>query len=283
MEVPPGRLELNRILVAHPEIMMVLKFGQTEIEGIPAPAILQGSTRVGFTDVLVDANGVVRRGLLFLDDGTTFYQSFAFLLATKYLEREGRVPRPFEENPDWVRLGKTVFRPLESHDGSYVDADAQGYQFLLDLDRRENAFPTISLGAVLAGDFQPEWFKDQIVLIGVVAEGVKDFFYTSQCGAVMVCPPLSGIELHGFMISQLLRAAQRGQATIATYSDFLETLWIGLWVFGGGLVGVWVRGAWRFSLVVFLGTLGLGGVAVGGDPQWSVDPLCGSCFGVGSQ
>ena len=35
LEVPPGRQELNQILSAHPEIMMVMKFGKIEKGGIP--------------------------------------------------------------------------------------------------------------------------------------------------------------------------------------------------------------------------------------------------------
>jgi adenylate cyclase len=271
LEVPPGRPELNRVLAAHPEVMMVMKFGQLEKGGIPAPAILQGTDRVGFSDIVVDSDGIVRRGLLFLDDGTNFYQSFALRLAVKYLAQEGIVPAPSAQNPDWVQLGQTVFRPFESHDGSYIEADAQGYQFLLDLERRENVFPTISIGAVLAGDFQPELFQDHIVLIGVVAQGVKDYFYTSQCGTLMVCPPIPGIELHGYVVHQLLRSAQEGgRASIAIFSDSLEAGWIGLWVLGGGLIVARVRGAWRFSLAVLIGIVLLSGVVVVGmmDGKW---------------
>ena len=81
LDVPPGRAALNRILGEYPEITMVMKFGKPEEGGIVAPAILLGTDRVGFTDMVVDSDGVVRRGLLFLDDGTNFYSSFSFLLA----------------------------------------------------------------------------------------------------------------------------------------------------------------------------------------------------------
>jgi len=255
LEVPPGRPELNRVLVAHPEVVMIMKFGRIEKGGIPAPAVLRGTDRIGFSDMLVDADGVVRRGLLFLDDGTNFFQSFALRLALKYLAKEGIEPKPSPQNSDWVQLGQSAFRPFESHDGSYVEADAQGYQFLLDLERREGAFPSISLGTVLRGDFKPEVFEGRMVLIGVVAQGVKDYFYTSQCGTFADCPQIPGIELHGYAVNQLLRAAQEGHATITTFSDSLEAAWISLWVLAGGLIGVWVWGAWRFSLVVILGLL----------------------------
>ncbi|KPK25383.1 MAG: hypothetical protein AMK69_14445 [Nitrospira bacterium SG8_3] len=265
LEVPPGRQELNQILSAHPEMMMVMKFGKIEQGGIPGPAILRGTDRVGFSDVVVDADGIVRRGLLFLDDGINFYRAFSLLLALQYLKPEGIVPEPALENPDWVQLGQTVFRPFESHDGGYVEADAQGYQFLLDLERGENVFPTISLGALLAEDFKPEWVQDNIVLIGVVAQGVKDYFYTSQCGTLTVCPQIPGIELHGYIVRQLLRLAQeKGHVAMATFPDSLEAGWIGLWVLGGGLIGAWVRGAWRFSLAVLMGIVLLSGIVVSG-------------------
>ncbi len=265
MEVPPGREELNRILSGHPEIMMVMKFAKGEKGSIPGPAILQGTDRVGFSDVVVDSDGIVRRGLLFLDDGTNFFRSFSWLLALQYLKQEGIVPKPAVGNPDWVELGQTVFRPFESYDGSYMGADSQGYQFLLDLERRENLFPTIEFGALLAGEFRPELVQDHIVLIGVVAQGVKDYFITSQCGSLSTCPPIPGIELHGYMVTQLLRSAQgEGQKPISTFSELHETGWIGLWILGGGVIGAWVRGAWRFSLALLMGMVLLGGVVVTG-------------------
>ncbi|HBP86810.1 MAG TPA: CHASE2 domain-containing protein [Nitrospirales bacterium] len=57
LEVPPGRQELDRVLEAHPEILMVMKFGEIEKGGIPSPAILRGTDRVGFNDVVVDSGG----------------------------------------------------------------------------------------------------------------------------------------------------------------------------------------------------------------------------------
>ncbi|WP_342348682.1 adenylate/guanylate cyclase domain-containing protein [uncultured Nitrospira sp.] len=265
LEVPPGRQELNRVLEAHPEILMVMKFGKIEKGGIPGPALLQGTDRMGFNDVVVDSGGIVRRGLLFLDDGTNFYRSFSLLLALQYLQQESIVPKPAVENADWVQLGKTVIRPFESHDGGYVAADAQGYQYLLDLERGESLFPTISLGEVLAGTFNPELIQDHIVLIGVVAQGVKDYFYTSQCGTLTVCPSVPGVELHGYMVHQLLRLVNgEGQPPIATFPDSVETGWIGLWVLGGGFIGWWVRGAWRFSLALLIGIVLLSGMVMSG-------------------
>jgi CHASE2 domain-containing sensor protein len=106
LEVPPGRRELDRVLHAHPEIIMAMKFGPIEKGGILAPAIVRGTNRGGFTDVVVDADGIVRRGLLFMDDGTAVSQSLSFLLAQKYLEPEGIIPEPSSKSPEWVQMGQ---------------------------------------------------------------------------------------------------------------------------------------------------------------------------------
>lgn len=262
LEVPPGRSMLNQVLSQYPEILIVKKFGKPEQGGIPGPAILHDTERVGFSDMVVDPDGIVRRGLLFLDDGTTSSRSLSFLLALKYLEHDGVIPKPAEHNPLWLKLGQAVFQPFESQDGSYAQADARGYQFLLNLDRGAHTFPTFSLQTVLEGKVQPEFIHDHIIILGVVSEGVKDYFYTSQCDRLMRCPHISGVELHGHIAWQLIRDARTGLVSIATLTEWQEAGWIGLWVLGGVIVGVWVRGAWRFSVAVLLGLLVLGSIVV---------------------
>ena len=280
LEVPPGRRALNQVLKDHPEIVMVMKFGEIEKGGILGPEVLRGTDRVGFSDVVVDGDGVVRRGLFYLDDGTSFASSLALGLALKYLKKDGIGPQPASENPSWMRLGKTVFRPFEGNDGSYVAADAQGYQFLLDLKRKDNLFHTISFWDLLSGAGKPDWLKEKIVLVGVVAEGVKDFFYTSQCSRFGACPKISGVELHGHMVWQLLRAAKDDNALMRTYPDSMENAWIGLWVVLGTAIGAWVRGAWRFAIVVGLGIVGLWGLTVGGVIQGVWIPFVPSALGM---
>ena len=82
--VPPGTERLDALLARAPQIVAVMKFGDKDLDAIQAPPGLTGTDRVGFNDVLVDPGGVVRRGLLFLDDGETMHQSFALVLARHY-------------------------------------------------------------------------------------------------------------------------------------------------------------------------------------------------------
>jgi adenylate cyclase len=107
--VPPGTETLNTVLSENPNIIVTMKFGEG---GVRPPPILKGTDQVSFNDILVDPGGVVRRGLLFLDAGDGVAYSFALRLALLYLQTEGIVPRPDEQNPQHLRLGNVTFRPF---------------------------------------------------------------------------------------------------------------------------------------------------------------------------
>ena len=147
--VPPGREELDAILTANRRIIAVTKLGEGGSDGIPPPPVLQHTDQVGFSDIVVDRGGIVRRGLLFLDDGERVAYSLPLRLALLYLRAEGIRPQPDPANPQHIRLGPTTIRPLEMNDGGYVGVDARGYQFLLDFKGARKAFPSFSLTTLL--------------------------------------------------------------------------------------------------------------------------------------
>lgn len=252
--VPPGRKELEAILTSNRHIITVMKIGDGVSDGIPPSPVLKHTDQVGFNDILVDPGGIVRRGLLFLDDGEKTAYSFALRLALLYLQAEGIMPQPNPSNPQHIRLGQTTIRPFETNDGGYIGADARGYQFLLDFKGARGSFPFFPLTTLLSGRIDPEAIKDKIVLIGVAAEGVKDFFYTPYSRGLQAEQQISGIELHAHIVSQLLRFALQGTSPIAAASGWHEGAWVLLWSVMGGALGLWVRSPWRFSL---LGTCGL--------------------------
>ncbi len=259
--VPPGRDQLNAVLTSDPSIIAVMKFGGGTQAGVPPPRVLANTDQISFNDVIVDPGGIVRRGLLFLDDGRTVFHSFALRLALTYLQAEGIVPQPDPVHPQHIRLGETTVRPFEANDGSYINADAAGYQFLLDYRHAPRSFPSFSLTSLLAGEVKPEGLADKIVLIGVTAESVKDLFYTPHSRALYVSQEISGIELHAHIISQLLRFGLDGDAPLKTVSDSTEALWILVCGILGGVVGLRIRSSWRFSLVAAGGLLVLTFVA----------------------
>jgi len=261
--VPPGTETLEATLRRHENVVVVTKFGGGAAESISAPKVLAGSDRVGFNDIVVDPGGIVRRGLLFVDDGGTTASSFAFRLALLYLRVEGVTPKPDSVDASLLRLGPTTIRPLETNDGGYVGVDARGYQFLLDFHGGRGAFAAVSLTDLLAGRADPGLIRDRIVLFGVTAEGVKDFFYTPYSRSFTDAYHTPGIAVHAHIASQLLRMGLGATAPMKTATDWQEILWIVAWAGVGGAVGFVARSPWRFALGVGGGLVAVGAIDYG--------------------
>jgi adenylate cyclase len=253
--VPPGTETLNRVLSENPNIIVTMKFGQG---GVRPPPVLKGTDQVSFNDILVDPGGVVRRGLLFLDDGDSVAYSFALRLSLLYLHARGIAPQPDEQNPQHLRLGNVTFRPFEANDGGYVKADARGYQFFIDYPGPLTPFQSYSLATLLSGKVPPKDITGRIVLIGVTAQSVKDFFFTPYSRGFSEAQQVPGVILHGFMISQMLRAGMEGVRPMGILPEAQETLYIVLWGLLGSILGLKAHSAWRFSLLGSAGMLVIG-------------------------
>jgi len=228
---------LAAAMLGDPRIVAIEKLPQHDEPGVPPPSFLAGGDQVGFSDFAVDPDGIVRRGLLFLwDDEDRPSLSLSLLLALRYLGDEGLTLAADPDDPERVRLGKTTIAPIGPDDGSYVDADAGGYQYLLDF-RRSESFPAWSLSQLLAGEIDPSSVKGRVVLLGTTAPSVKDDFRTAHSGGRFV----SGIDLHAHAVDQLLRAALKGETPMRFWSEPTEAAWILSWSLLGALLGVAFR------------------------------------------
>jgi adenylate cyclase len=253
ISVPPGSEELESILLENQNIIAVTKFGD---EGVQPPPILKNTEQVGFNDVIVDPGGIVRRGLLFLDDGETVFYSFPLRLTLLHLRAEGIVPQPDASSPQHLRLGKTTIPPFEESDGGYIDADARGYQFFLDFKDDRGSFSTYSLKSLLSEEIEKAALKDKVVLVGFMAESVKDFFYTPRSRGLRAAQQVQGVTLHASVVSQLLRHAIDGSSPMKTLKQRPEAFWILLWAVMGSATGLLIGSLWRFFIV------GLGGLII---------------------
>jgi len=251
--VPPGHERLNEMFGAHPQVIAAMKFPHLDRPGVAPPPILKGTEQVGFTDMPVDPDGTVRRGLLFLDDGQAVFQSLALRAASLYFQAQGVPISADPDHPTHIRFGRTSIRPFEPNDGSYIRADAGGYQFLLDYRDPPNAFPVIALGELLAGKVDAAMIRDRIVLVGVTADSVKDSFYTPYNQMLGEKQPMYGVTLHAHVVSQLLRSGTLGDAPVSVISDLNESLWILLWCLLGGVVAYRARSTLRFAVAVTVG------------------------------
>jgi adenylate cyclase len=257
--VPPGSDKLQAVLAGDPRIVVVTKFAGGTSQGVPPPLVLKGTDQVGFNDVIVDPGGVVRRGLLFLDDGQTVVSSFALQLALRFLAAEGVGPQPDPHDQNLLRLGRTTIRPLEPNDGGYVGTDARGYQFMLDFAGARRPFPSVDLTALLAGQVEPDALRDKVVLIGVTAESIKDNFYTPfSRGGLEGDQDVSGVAVHAHVVSQLLRMGLDGARPMASLAEWQEAAVILLSSAAGALIGLRVRSPWHLAPAVGGGVLGLG-------------------------
>lgn len=264
--VPPGSAELEAVFRREPRVVAVTKFAEGSSAGVRPPAVLKGTQRIGFNDIVVDPGGTVRRALLFLDDGQTTLYSFALRLALLYLEPDGLRLGPDPRDAAIVRLGRTSVPPLGPRDGPYAGVDAGGYQFLADFRGGRRPFGRVALGAVLRGEVSPEAVQGRIVLIGVTAESVRDDFYT-PLSHTRLSPGLAlqqhvpGAEVHAHFASQLLRMAIDGERPLGSPPRGLEWLWIALWSGLGAFLGVRTLKAWWLTLAVSAGLVGVGAIA----------------------
>jgi adenylate cyclase len=260
--VDPGHADLNRVLVEHPQIITVTKLGGGKVASIPPPPVLAGTEQVAFNDILIDSDGIVRRGLLFQEVGDQTAYGFALRLALLFLAEEGIGPQPDPENPEQLRLGSTTLRRFGPNDGGYVRADAGGYQVLVDFYRGHSQPISFSLTALLTGQVNSDAIRNKIVLFGVTAESVPDLFHTPLSSGNDTGRMIPGVAVHAHIISQFLGAGLEGRRPIATPSESQEWLWVILWgVLGAGL-GSWTRSPWRLVLGAMGGLFFLGSMVV---------------------
>ncbi|WP_447977349.1 CHASE2 domain-containing protein [Candidatus Nitrospira bockiana] len=251
--VPPGHERLEELLRGTPALITVMRFGHDALTRIPPPPAIEGTDHVGVNDILLDRGGIVRRGLLFLDDGHEAVPSFALQITLRYLSGDGIHPQPDPVVPEHLRLGRTTFRPFESDDGGYVNADARGYQFLLDYRTARSSFRSVTLHTVLTGGLEPGTLTDRIVLIGTTASSVPDLFQTPYSAGWGRNEPVPGVMLHAQIIDQLQRAALDGQAPAVTWPESAEVAWMLFWTVSGARLGLSGRSPWRFAALLTAG------------------------------
>src|SRR5258706_6914334 len=71
LEVAPGHRGFNEVLLKNPNIIAATRYPEKSQREVPPPPVLRGTTRIGVNDVVVDSDGIVRRGLVYLDNGVS--------------------------------------------------------------------------------------------------------------------------------------------------------------------------------------------------------------------
>ena len=239
--VEPGHAELSKTLQSRDRIIPVCKISDLDNPGTPPPPGVP-EARVGFADMGVDNNGIVRRALLFaFPDNTsrcTSQLSFSFQLAQRYLAQKGIQPETTKEQN--LKIGKALFKPLLPTDGGYQHGDTGGVQILLNYrspDTPDRPLArSVTLRDVLSNRVAPSSVKDRIVMIGITAASIDDAFYTPYSSGQQRIQKMPGVVVHGQIVSQLLSTVLDGRPQLWFLSEWGEVLWIWVWSMTGGIL-----------------------------------------------
>lgn len=226
--VEPGHKELVQVFETTPNLIGIKKVIGDRYSAAIAPApVLEKLGQISANDVVVDADGVVRRGILFPIPGEAL-PGLGLAAAAAYLKPEGITP--VADSNGYLKLGSTVFKPFESNDGGYAGADAGGYQILLNFRGAARSFTSVSMMDVLENRISPNLMRDRIVLIGAKAPSLNDVFYTPFSDGFNTTPVrTSGVEIQANLASQIISSVLDNRTPIKALPVLLEELWIVLW------------------------------------------------------
>jgi CHASE2 domain-containing sensor protein/tRNA A-37 threonylcarbamoyl transferase component Bud32 len=249
--VEPGHAQLAKIWESNDLIIPGCHHRSLKNPGIAGPPGIPAE-QLGFVDLLVDRDSIVRRSLLFMSrdpkSPCTSETSFALQLAQEYLLRQHQITGKFDSNQEF-HLARARFRPISSNDGGYQQAEAGGYQILLNyrapssIDRvaQHGVAPIVTMSELLNDRVDPKLIKDRIVAIGSTASSLKDEFLTPYSAGKSEDATMPGVLVHAQITSQILSAALDNQPLWWFIPDWLEGVWIGGWCLTGGILAWYVR------------------------------------------
>ncbi|WP_315790738.1 CHASE2 domain-containing protein [Fischerella sp. JS2] len=249
-DFPTETANLHKSFQQTDNLIGVCKGSDTTINtsGIePPPEIPQ--SRLGFSDFVHDADGVVRRHLLFMNQEATSPcpapYSLSLQLALRYLEAKG-IKSKLTPRGDF-QIGDVNFQLLKPRTGGYQGIDANGGQILLNYRSSKRIAEQVSLTQLLSAPINPNAIKNKIVLIGVTAKGdFPDYWATPY--STELDQQMPGVLVQAHMVSQILSAVLDGRPLLRSWNPFAEVMWIWVWSIAGGLL------AWqiRYSLIRLL-------------------------------
>lgn len=219
--------------------------------GISPPPEIPPS-RIGFSDVVFDSDLVIRRHLLSMtpepESNCKSRYSLNFQLARQYLAKQGI---QFHITDDgYLQLGKVVFKPIDVPTGGYQQFNAGGHQILLNYRSSQEVAKQLSVAQVLNNQFNPNWVKDKIVLIGVDSQSAKDYFITPYSMATTPNQEIPGVLLHAHMVSQILSAVLDKRPLLWVLPAWGEILGICGASLVAGILAVYSRSLLKLAILI---------------------------------
>ena len=248
----PGHDRLVNVFKSTPSLVGVEKVNGSRVNPPPELAALG---QVGLADLVLDADRRVRRALLTSVDEASgeMKAGLATQVALGYLAEDGISLESVDADKQKFQLGEGLYEPLRSQQAGYAKKDLGGYQILLNWRGGEEAFVSVTMQDVLAGQIDDDLMRDRMVFIGSIAPSTNDFFetpYSSTWGdrQQQVMP---GVFVHANIASQLVQTALTGRSGLTGFTGWQQQLWIVFWtVLGTG--GSWIISASQQEKLQFL-------------------------------
>lgn len=238
-----GYERLQSIFEETPNIIGIEKVIDDEaLSAVAGNSVLVKNNQVAASDLIVDIDGRVRRGFLFPSAvGDRILEGLAFRVALEYLESLDVYPGPSPNDPDVLQLGYARLPPFEKNSGGYSNADAGGYQIVMNW-RSTLDFQTFNAHDAIEGRIPSGTLQDKIVLIGGMQAGDADVFFTpySKRKNVVGLVPSHGIEIHASLTSEIISAAFGQRPPLKMLSGYAEVIlitmcaWLGIGLYSLG-------------------------------------------------
>lgn len=263
-----GYERLQTIFQETPNIIGIEKVvDDSSLSAVAGNSVLVKNDQVAASDLIIDIDGRVRRGFLFPSAvGDRVLEGLAFRVALEYLESLDVYPTSSPDNPDVLQLGYARLPPFEKNSGGYHNADAGGYQLVMNW-RSDLKFETFSAYDAIEGRIPPNTMQDKIVLIGGMQSADADVFFTpySKRKDVVGLLPSHGIEIHASLTSEIISAAFGQRPPLRMLPGHIEALLITIFAWLGiGLYSIGRNDFRRFQLygLFILANVGLSYLAL---------------------
>lgn len=228
--------------------------------GIPAPPEVSVQ-RQGFSDILEDSDGVIRRQLLAMAPALPCLtdKSFSFRLASRYLTDFGIIPQLNAEKN--FQFGNVVLKNLDQNSGGYHGIDNLGHQILLNWRSSPEIAPQVTLRQVFNNELTPDLVRDRIVMIGTTAESSHEWS-TPYSPQKRHYQRMSGIVVQAHMVSQILSAVLDRRPLLSVLPKWGEVIWVWYWSISGGIIAWYFRSPLHLGIAIATGRAILYGICL---------------------
>jgi CHASE2 domain-containing sensor protein len=242
-----GHQSLVKNYQKNPKLTTICAFNNGTEQSISPPPKSQ-ENQVGFVDLYDDSvqthnqDKIIRRYLLSRSENPisqpstcNSQYSLAWHLAYDYFNTK-QIPVTTVKN-EW-KFGSLITKRLQNNSGNYQNLDAAGNQILINyrqIKEPEKIAQQVTLRDILNGNketFDPNWIKNRVILIGVVASSIQDTNSTPR-------GDMRSLYIHAHVTSQILSAVEDNRTMLWWIPEWGEFIWIFSWGFSATTI-IWL-------------------------------------------